>query len=123
MTCNYFDYIDMTDKMFYGVALTDNHLNNVTEQIRKYLVEGGAGDIVKALGIGIKIEEKQYPMFPELNRVIKRRFVFIDGENKGRELTRHEIQGIGMFLKNGAFYGKSYTMGNGGFTDEHLQLW
>lgn len=24
MTCNYFDYRDMTDKMFYGVALTDN---------------------------------------------------------------------------------------------------
>lgn len=106
MTCNYFDYIDMTDEMFYGVALTDNHLNNVTEQIRKYLVEGGAGDILKALGIGIKIEEKQHPMFPELNELIKRRFVFVEGENKGRELTRLEIQGIGMFLKHGAFYGR-----------------
>lgn len=123
MTCNFFDYVDMTDKMFYGVALTDIHLNNVTEQIRKYLVEGGAGDIVKALGIGIKVEEKQHPMFPEFNKVIKRRFVFIDGENKGRELTRHEIQGIGMFLKYGAFYGKINITDNGGFTDEHIQLW
>ena len=106
MTCNYFDYIDMTDEMFYGIALTDEHLNNATEQIRKYLVDGGAGDILKALGIGIKVEEKQYQLSPELNEVIKKRFVFVDGENKGRELTRPEIQGIGMFLKHGAFYGR-----------------
>jgi hypothetical protein len=106
MTCNYFDYKDMTDKMFYGVALTDNHLNNATEQIRKYLVNGGAGDVVKALGIGIKVEERQFQLFPELNEIIKRRFVFVDGENKGRELTINEIQGIGMFLKYGAFYGR-----------------
>lgn len=106
MTCNYFDYQDMTDKMFYGVALTDNHLNNATEQIVRYLVEGGAGNTVKALGIGIKIEERQHPMFPELNKVIKKRLVFIDGERKGEELTINEVQNIGMFLKYGAFYGK-----------------
>jgi hypothetical protein len=96
----------MTDTMFYGVALTDNHMNNATEQIRKYLVYGGAGDIVKALGIGIKIEEKQCPLFPELNQIVRIRFVFVDGENKGRELTIDEIKGIGMFLKHGAFYGR-----------------
>lgn len=106
MTCNYFDYRDMTDQMFYGVALTDNHLNDATEQIRRYLVDGGAGAIVKALGIGIKVEEKQYQLLPELNKIIKRRFAFVEGENKGRELTIDEIKGIGMFLKHGAFYGK-----------------
>lgn len=50
--------------------------------------------------------EKQFQTFPELNEVVKKRFVFIDGERKGEELTINEIRNIGMFLKNGAFYGK-----------------
>ncbi len=106
MTCNYFEYMDMTDKLFFGVALTDNHLNNATEKIRQYLVNGGAVNIAKSLGIGIKVIEKQHPMFPELNEVIERRFIFVDGERKGEELTINEIRNIGMFLKYGAFYGK-----------------
>jgi hypothetical protein len=106
MTCNYFEYKHITKALFYGVALTDNHMNNATEQIRKYLVHGGAGDVVNALGIGIKIEENQCPLFPELNQIVKRRFVFVNGENKGRELTIDEIEGIGLFLKHGAFYGR-----------------
>ena len=96
----------MTDKLFYGVPLTDKHLNNATEQIRKYLVDGGAGDVVRMLGIGIKVEEKRHLLFPELNEVIKKRFVFVDGERKGEELTIDEIKGIGMFLRYGAFYGR-----------------
>lgn len=59
MTCNYFEYKDMTEKMFYGVALTDSHLNNVTEQIRQYIINGGAGEIVKTLNIGIKVITKK----------------------------------------------------------------
>lgn len=107
MTCNYFRYKEITDKAFYGVALTDKHLNNVTEELRRYLVEGGAAEILQKLGIGIKITEKQFGVFPELlNEVIKKRFVFISGEHKGRELTRQEIEGIGMFLEHGAFYGR-----------------
>lgn len=38
MTCNYFEYKNMTDKLFYGVGLTDNHFNNVTEKIRQYII-------------------------------------------------------------------------------------
>lgn len=106
MKCNYFEYMDMTENMFYGVLLTDNHLNNATETIRQYLIEGGAGEVVKSLGIGLRIVEKQSQTFPELNKVIKERFVFVDGERKGEELTINEIRGIGMFLKHGAFYGK-----------------
>ncbi len=105
MTCNCFGYKEITDKAFYGVPLTDEHLNNVTEEIRQYLVEGGAGELMQKMGIGIRIIETQF-IFPELNEVVKKRFVFISGENKGRELTRQEIEGIGMFLKDGAFYGK-----------------
>lgn len=105
MTCNYFEYKNMTERLFYGVPLTNNHLNDATEQIRLYLTKGGAGDVMKKLGIGIRIKEKQY-IFPELNEIVERRFVFIDGENKGRELTIDEIVAIGLFLKHGVFYGK-----------------
>ena len=104
MTCNYFEYKDMMDKMFYGVALTDTHLNNVTEQIRQYIVNGGAGEIVKALNIGIKVVTKKALLLPE--EIVKRRFIWLDGERKGEELTVNEIIGIGMFFKYGAFYGK-----------------
>lgn len=104
MTCNYFEYRDMTEKMFYGVALTDSHLNNVTEQIRQYIVNGGVGEIVKGLNIGIKLVTRKALLLSE--EVIKRRFIWLDGEQKGEELTVNEIIGIGMFFKNGAFYGK-----------------
>lgn len=104
MTCNYFEYKEMMDKMFYGVALTDEHLNNVTEQIRKYLVYGGARNIVVALGIGIKVITKEAVLLP--SEVVYRRFVWLEGERKGEELHRNEIENIGMFLKHGAFYGK-----------------
>ncbi len=104
MSCNYFEYMDMTEKMFYGVSLTDRHLNAVTEQIRQYLINGGAGNIVKALNIGIKVVTKEAALLPV--EEISRRFVWLDGERKGNELTINEIRGIGMFLKQGAFYGK-----------------
>lgn len=104
MNCNYFEYREMMNKMFYGVPLTDDHLNDATEQIRQYLVNGGAGNIIKALGIGIKIITKEVVLFPD--EIVYRRFVWLDGERKGEELDKSEIESIGMFLKHGAFYGK-----------------
>lgn len=109
MTCNYFDYMKLVDELFFGVALTDEQLNNAAEKIRKYIVNGGAGKVVASLGVGFRIVEKQFQAFPELNRVITKRFIFVDGERKGEELTINEIRSIGMFLKHGAFYGKSLT--------------
>lgn len=106
MTCNYFDYMKLVDELFFGVALTDEQLNNAVEKIRQYIVNGGAGKIVESLGVGFRIVEKQFQAFPELNRVITKRFIFVDGERKGEELTINEIRSIGMFLKHGAFYGK-----------------
>ena len=104
MTCNYFEYRNMTEKLFFGVALTQEHLNRATEEIRRYIVDGGAGDVMLALGIGIKVITKEAVLLPK--EIVKRCFVYIDGENKGRELDRHEIMNIGMFLKDGALYGK-----------------
>lgn len=104
ITCNYFEYMDMTEKMFFGVPLTDEHLNNVTEKIRQYLINGGTGNIVEALNIGIRIVTKKTVLLPE--EVVRRRFIWLDGERKGEELSINEIQAIGMFLKHGPFYGK-----------------
>lgn len=104
MTCNYFEYREMMDKLFYGVPLTDNRLNEATEIIRQYLVNGGAGNILKELGVGIRIVTKECILLqPE---IIRKRFVWIHGERKGEELDICEIVGIGMFLKHGAFYEK-----------------
>lgn len=106
MTCNYFDYMKLTDELFFGVALTDEHLSDAAEKIRRYIVNGGAAEIAASLGIGFKVVEKQFQVFPELNRIVTKRFIFVDGERKGEELTINEIRSIGMFLKHGAFYGK-----------------
>lgn len=81
MTCNYFEYREMMDKMFYGVGLTDRYLNNATERIRQYIVNGGAGNILKALGIGIKIITKESVLLP--SEIVYRRFVWIGGERNG----------------------------------------
>lgn len=104
MTCNYFEYKDLMEKLFHGVALTDSHLNNATEQIRQYIVNGGAGDVLKSLGIGIRVVTKEAVLLPA--EVVSRRFVWIAGERKGKELDRNEIENIGMFFRHGAFYGK-----------------
>lgn len=104
MTCNYFEYIEMMDKLFHGVALTDNYLNNVTEKIGQYLINGGAGNVMKSLGIGIRVVTKESVLLP--TEIVSRRFIWLDGERKGEELHRNEIESIGMFLKYGALYGK-----------------
>ena len=100
--CNYFDYNEMVNKLFYGVALTDEHMNAATEKLRKYIVDGGYAKVLDKLGVGIKTVEKQF-FLSELNQLIKKRFVWLKGERKGEELTVNEIISIGMFLKCGAF--------------------
>ena len=101
MTANYFEYREMTEKIFYGIQLTDNHLNHSTEKLRQYLVNGGAGEILQKLNIGIKVITKEALLLPK--ETIYERFVWLDGNKKGEELDRHEIEGIGLFLKHGAY--------------------
>lgn len=103
--CNYFEYNKLVNSLFYGVVLTDEHLNNATEIIRLYIINGGAAQIMQDLGIGLRVVEKQFPLMPELNTVISRRFIYINGERKGKELTINEIVNIGMFLCDGPYYG------------------
>ena len=103
-TCNYIEYQRMTNSLFFGVALTDKHMNEATEHIRLYFINGGALEIVNALGIGIKVVER--PRLNQPSEVIEQRFIYLSGENAGRELTVNEICSIGMFLRGGPYYGK-----------------
>ena len=99
MKGNYIEYKKLIDRIFYGVALTDKHLNDATEHIRRYLLNAGESALCDALGIGI--------MTREINDELAReRFVFLSGENEGRELTIREIENIGLFLRGGAYFGK-----------------
>lgn len=59
MKCNYIEYHRLIDQMFYGVAQTDAHLNQYTEVLRQYLINGGAGDILLKLGVGIQLTTKK----------------------------------------------------------------
>ena len=38
MTCNYFEYRDIVSKYFYGVPLTNEHLNRCTETCANILL-------------------------------------------------------------------------------------
>ena len=103
-TCNYIEYQRMTNSLFFGVALTDKHMNEAVEHIRRYFINGDALEIVNALGIGIKVTEKRG--FNQPPEIIEQRFIYLSGENAGRELTVNEICSIGMFLRGGPYYGK-----------------
>ena len=91
MTCNYFKYRELTDKLFYGVPLTDPHLDNATEKIQNYLVYGGAGDILKRLKIGVRVVTMEYTetTLPSVE-IIRRRFIWLDDRHNGEELTTRE---------------------------------
>lgn len=104
MKCNYIEYHRLTDQMFYGAAQTDVHLNQYTEVLRQYLINGGAGDIMLKLGIGIQLTTKKTILLPE--EVVMRRFIWLKGNRKGELLERYEIEAFGMFLPGGALYGK-----------------
>ena len=104
MTCNYIEYKNMTYRLLFGVALTNKCMNEAVEHIRRYFINGGALETVNALGIGIKVTEKR--RFNQPPEIIEQRFIYISGENAGRELTVNEICAIGMFLRGGPYYGK-----------------
>ena len=119
MKCNYIEYHKLTDQMFYGVAQTDIHLNEYTEIIRRYLIDGGAGNIMQKLGIGIQIITTRAVLLPE--EIVTRRFIWLKGNRTGKLLERNEIEAIGMFLPGGALYGMEDNF-NWQWNDDLLSL-
>lgn len=95
----YYKYHDFAEKLFFGVALTNEHMNEATIKIANYLCSNGAFEIVNALGIGI-VE------FRTGEKVTRRRICY---KLSGKELTVTEIMNIGLFLPYGANYGR-YNM-------------
>lgn len=108
MKCNKVEYNKLTDKLFYGVLLTENHLNNAMETIKNYLFEGGEGYILDYLGICYRTVERISSENPEDNEVIKKCFVYIRGDHKGEELTFREVEKFGHFLIGGGWYDDYY---------------
>lgn len=104
MKCNYIEYHRLTEQMFYGTAQTDSHLNQYTEILRQYLINGGAGNILQKLGVGIQLTTKRLMLLPE--EVIMRRFIWLKGNRKGELLEKHEVEALGMFLPGGSLYEK-----------------
>ena len=87
----FIEYGKLTDKLFYGEALTDEHLNDAMEQIRQFLVNARADSICDALHIGFREHTRD-------GKVWKARFIWLDGEHKGEELTINELCGLRLIL-------------------------
>ena len=124
MKCNYIEYHRLTDQMFSGVAQTDTHLNQYTEILRQYLINGGAANTMLKLGIGIQVTTKRFMLLPK--EVVMRRFIWLKGSRKGELLDRNEIEAIGMFLpvvlymeKKIITYGIESTISRGGNSYEN----
>lgn len=95
---NYSEYSRLTDKLFFGVGLSNEHMNTATAVVAKYLSNGGAAPLGDYLGI--RISER----LDASGNLLYRRFVY--GKD-GKELTVREICGIGHFLPGGACYGRN----------------
>ena len=91
---NYYTYHDYVEKFYFGHALTEEHLNDATTSIAKYIVDGGAKELIESLGVVIC--ERW-----ESDRMISRRFCFSDKQ----ELTFKQIMALGLYLPFGAYYG------------------
>ena len=102
MTCSYFEYRDIVSKYFYGVPLTNEHLNRCTENLRQYFIKGGAVRVLKSLGIGLRIRERCKEKATETT-LIDERFIFMNGERERDELRMHEIESRGRVLKDGPY--------------------
>ncbi len=91
--------------MFSGVAQTDTHLNQYTEILRQYLINGGAANTMLKLGIGIQVTTKKFLCY-YLRKLLWEDLYGSAGWKVGELLDRNEIEAIGMFLPGGALYGK-----------------
>lgn len=99
MKCNAFEYEKMCNRLFYGVALTDEHLTEAAKEIRDYILDGDALPIMNALEIGLRIKENPPGIIAGMW------FQYIGGANAGRLLTVDEVKNIGLFFRGGAYYG------------------
>lgn len=103
MKANYFKYQEMTEELFYGVALTDEHLDRASKILWDYLIKNDAQAVLEHLKIGFQVTRRAFALFPGMHEIIRQRMVFISGAHKGKELNTTEMKNIGMFLKHGPY--------------------
>ncbi len=103
MKCNAFEYEKLCNRLYNGVALTDEHLTEAAKQIREYILDGGGLDVVKSLQIGLRVLSKKEGDKETIEGI---RLYFVGGENAGCELTIQEIKNIGMFFRDGTYDGR-----------------
>lgn len=99
MQANIIDYHRMTDKLFYGVARTREHMNEAACSIKNYIINNGFGETASEIGIGYR-ETKRLSD----EKILSVDIVWIKGDNEGNPLTVTEIENLGLFMRGGAFY-------------------
>lgn len=102
--CNYSEYKKIISEEIGEKIPTGKEIERVGEIARRYFVDGGAGGVLVALGVGVRVITKEY-FTKELNETISRRLCFVSGGRAGEELTIHDIFALGDFLPGGAFFG------------------
>ena len=98
MTYNCFGYFELCNKLFSGVPLTDNHMNEATKQICSYILKAGGAKNMLKLGVGIRTRR-----LSESDKIIRQRLVYTKGSRAGQELEIHEIKKLGHFLRDGNY--------------------
>ena len=98
MRYNYFGYFELCEKLFTGVPLTDNHMNEATKQICSYILKAGGAKNMLKLGIGIHTKR-----LSETDKIIRQWLIYTKGGRAGQELQIHEIKNLGHFLRDGKY--------------------
>ena len=98
MVYNCFGYTQLCNKLFSGVLLTDEHMNEATKQICSYILKAGGAKNMLKLGVGIHTRR-----LSESDKIIRQRLVYTKGSRAGQELQIHEIKNLGHFLRGGKY--------------------
>ena len=80
--CNYSEYKKIISEEIGEKIPTGKEIDRVGEIARRYFVDGGAGGVLVALGVGVRVITKEY-FTKELNETISRRLCFVSGGRAG----------------------------------------
>ena len=97
MRLDYFTYRAMTEKLFYGVALTDEHMTTASRLIFRYLADNGVSELIHN---GMAPELGKIQLVERMNEHGTSARLCIDGE----EMTIRELESIGYLLPHGMIY-------------------
>lgn len=88
---NYIEYMKLFNRLYYGVALTEERLSDNVLNIFTYLRDHGAGKLMNEIGISLRMTMVNC-------KPVKHEFIYSKGENAGKRLEINEIRNIGLLL-------------------------